>query len=439
MLPIIVIVGRPNVGKSTLFNRLTGRRDALVADLPGVTRDRQYGEGQCQGRSYMVVDTGGIIETDDPTMSELTFEQAQQALAEADQVFFMVDAQAGLMPADQLIADQLRVHQDKVVLLVNKADRESAAVASSEFYTLGFGEPQAISAKRGRGVESVMGAVLDKLPEAEVPLSDEEAGIRIAVIGRPNVGKSTLINRMLGEERVVVCDRPGTTRDSIFIPFERRGQRYTLIDTAGVRRRSKVYDAIEKFSVIKTLQAIDAAEVVVIVLDAREGVTEQDLRLIGLVVDRGKALLIAFNKWDSMAVYDREQMKEAVNRRLVFVDFARRYFISAKHGTGIHKLYSAIQEAYTSAEREMTTGPLTRALERAVTQHEPPLIRGRRIRLRYAHLGGHHPMVVVIHGKQTDELPESYQRYLAGYFRKAFQLVGVPVQIQLVNDANPYV
>ncbi len=436
MLPVITIVGRPNVGKSTLFNRLTRTRDALVADMPGLTRDRQYGFGVIGDRPYHIVDTGGIEEPDDPAMAKHTDEQVQQAIDESDYLLFMVDAKDGLTAADESIAARLRHHKNLAVV-VNKVDRKDADVASSEFHQLGLGEPQPISSESGRGVETLIQEILNQFPNTEEEF-DREAGIKIAIVGRPNVGKSTLINRMLGEERVVVFDRPGTTRDSVFIPFERRDQKYTLIDTAGVRRKAKIDDAIEKFSVIKTLRAIDCAHVVLMVLDARAGVTDQDLRLLGMILKAGKALVITINKWDEMEDYDRMRVKEAVEERLQFVDFARRYFISALHGTGVGKLYHSIHEAYASLTMEITTPDLTKLLNKAITVHQPPLAGGRRVKLRFAHIGGRNPLRIVIHGKQTKALPNSYKRYLVNFFRKAFHMVGVPLILQFKSDANPY-
>lgn len=438
MLPVITIVGRPNVGKSTLFNYLTKSRAALVADMPGVTRDRQYSEAVFEARSFIVVDTGGIAETDESAMADLMEDQVQQAIDEADCILFMVDARIGLSAADEIIAQQLRKRHKKIFVLANKADHEDVDVAVSEFHQLGFENPYAISAKRGRGVKSLMADVLQTFPKLKAePVRNTR--INIAIVGRPNVGKSTLINRMLGEERVVVYDQPGTTRDSISIPFEHQSEHYTLIDTAGVRRRAKVKEVIEKFSFIKTLQAIDKAHIIIFMFDAQEGITEQDLRLLGLVLEAGKGLIMVINKWDGLDKYDCDQIKDAIERRLPFVDFARRYFISALHGTGVGKLYHAIQEAYGSASREISTAQLTKALEKAVKQHEPPLVKGHRVKLRYAHLGGHHPMLIVVHGKQVTALPKSYQKYLSNYFRKTFNLVGVPVIIKFKADLNPYV
>lgn len=438
MLPVLTIIGRPNVGKSTLFNYLTRTRDALVADFPGVTRDRQYGRGVVGGRPYLVVDTGGMVEGDDPVIIEQVRKQVQQAVEEADRILFLVDAHAGLCAADAMIAEQLRAYQDKIVLVVNKVDRLDAAIAISDFYRLGFGEPAAIAAVGGRGVESFIRKLLTAFP-LDQETSEQDTGICIAVMGRPNVGKSTLINRLLGEERVIVLDQPGTTRDSIFIPYHREGKQYTLVDTAGVRRRAKVEDLIEKFSVIKSLQAMEKSHVVIMVFDARENITDQDMRLLGWILEAGKGLVLAFNKWDGMSEYDRERCRAASDRRLAFVEFARRYLISALHGTGVGDLYRAVDEAYASATKALPTPLLTQVLEQAIFDHQPPLVGGRRIRLRYAHLGGHHPLVIVVHGKQIESLPDSYRRYLSTYFRKSFDLKGIPVHVQFINDKNPYV
>lgn len=439
MLPVFVIVGRPNVGKSTLYNYLTKSRDALVVDMPGVTRDRQYGEGRVGDRDYIIVDTGGIAEPDDPEMSAMTDVQVEQAIREADRLLFVVDAKDGLTAADQAIAARLRRdHQDKVTLLVNKVDRSEAAVACSEFYELGLGDPVAITATQGRGITDMIQTLLNEFPKIERSVEDKNAGIKVAVVGRPNVGKSTLINRILGEDRVVVLDRPGTTRDSIEIPFERAGQHYTLIDTAGVRRKAKVTDALEKFSMIKTLQAIEAAHVVVVVFNAQEGVLDQDLRMINIAAESGKALVLAMNKWDNMDEYDREQFKTNFEKKVNFVDYARRYFMSALHGTGVGKLYFAIDEAYESTTREISTAMITKVLEDAQRTHQPPLVKGRRVKLRYAHIGSHNPLVIVIHGKQTAALPGSYKKFLSNFIRERFKLVGVPVIIKLKSDENPY-
>ena len=439
MLPVFVIIGRPNVGKSTLFNYLTKTRDALVVDMPGVTRDRQYGEGRVGDRDYIIVDTGGIAEPDDPEMSAMTDEQVEQAIQEADRLLFVVDAKDGLTTADQAIAKRMRRHhQGKVTLLVNKVDRSDAAIACSEFHELGLGEPIAITATQGRGITYMVQHLLNDFPKIEQTDEDKDAGIKVAVVGRPNVGKSTLINRILGEDRVVVCDRPGTTRDSIEVPFERDGVRYTLIDTAGVRRKAKVTDTLEKFSMIKTLQAIEAAHVVVVVFNAQEGVLDQDLQMISIAAKSGKALVLAMNKWDGMDDYAREQFKDNFEKKVNFVDYARRYYMSALHGTGVGKLYFAVDEAYESTTREISTAMVTKALDDAQRTHQPPLVRGRRVKLRYAHIGSHNPLIIVIHGKQTAALPGSYQKFLSNFLRKRFELVGVPVIIKLKSDDNPY-
>lgn len=438
MLPVIALIGRPNVGKSTLFNWLTKSRDALVADTPGVTRDRQYGRGMIGDHPYFVIDTGGIDETDGSDMAEATKLQVQFAIQDASIIFFVVDAITGLTAADQMIAEKLRTCAEKVKVLVNKTDHRDSAVACADFYSLGLGHPSAIAANRGQGVKTLMQEVLAELPP-ETEYEEHEEGIKIAIVGRPNVGKSTLINRILGEERVVVFDEPGTTRDSIFIPYERRGKHYVLIDTAGVRKRAKVQDYLEKLSLIKTLQAMEKAHVVVLVINAREGILEQDLRLLGMIINLGRGLVLAFNKWDDMPDDEKERVKQEIDRRMPFAEFARRYFISALHGSGVGKLYYAIDETYDCAARQLTTNELTRTLEEAVKTHQPPLVRGRRVKPRFAHLGGHHPMIILVHGKQMDELPLSYKRYLMNFFRKQFNLIGIPLILHFKNDNNPYV
>lgn len=440
MLPIIAIVGRPNVGKSTLFNTLTKTRDALVADWPGVTRDRQYGLARREDRQFWIVDTGGLSEPDDKDMAMCTDQQVHQAMAEADKILFMVDVKQGLTAPDRDIAQMLRTeYAHKVVLVANKADRDSAEIAAADFYELGIGDLTTISASSGRGVVGMINKVLLEFPPADEQDAIDEAGPKIAVVGRPNVGKSTLINRLLGEDRVIVYDQAGTTRDSIMVPYERRGKHYTLIDTAGVRRRTKVHEPIEKISVIKTLQAIEMAQIAIVVLDAREVVTDQDLHLLGKVMELGKGLVIAFNKWDDMDDYDREQFQKAVERKCEFVNFARRYFISALHGTGVGNLYHAIDEAYEAVKTVISTPDLTKALEVAQKEHQPPLVSGRRVKLRYAHMGGHDPLIVVIHGKQVDNLPGSYKRYLVNFLRTRFKIAAIPIHLRFKNDDNPYV
>jgi len=437
MKPVIALVGRPNVGKSTLFNCLTRSRDALVADQPGMTRDRKYGAGRVGDRPYLVIDTGGLG-GDEAGIDELMAGQVWQAVEEADAILFLVDARDGLLPGDDEIARRLRASGKPVHLVVNKIDGTHAEMVLADFYALGLGEPTGITAAHGRGVPSLMETVLAGLPEPEEEEVEEDMGVKIAILGRPNVGKSTLINRILGEERVLAFDMPGTTRDSIFVPFERRGQRYTFIDTAGVRRRARVHDKLEKFSIIKALQAIEAAHVVVLVIDAHEGISEQDARLLGFVLDAGRALVIAVNKWDGLEKSERERIKAELQRRLQFVDFARLYFISALHGTGVGDLFEPIQRAYASATRQFSTPELTRILEQAVAEHQPPLVRGRRIKLRYAHQGGRNPPVIVIHGNQTKDVPPAYRRYLANVFRKALRLEGTPIRIDFRTGANPY-
>ena len=437
MLPVIALIGRPNVGKSTLFNRLTRSRDALVADYPGLTRDRQYGFGKLGPVPYLVIDTGGVA-GGEVGIDERMVEQSVRALEEADVAIVMVDGREGLTAADEHVADLARRHAKKAWLAVNKAEGLDQDITASEFHALGLGQPVAVSAAHGDRISALMDEVLEPFEDAQAEKDEDDDVIGIAVIGRPNVGKSTLVNRLLGEERVVVYDQPGTTRDSVAIPFERDGQDYVLVDTAGIRRRARVHEAIEKFSVIKALQAIEQAEVVIAVIDAQEGVTEQDVSLLGLIVERGRALVVAVNKWDGLADDARRKVREDLERRLPFLDFAERMTISALHGTGVGDLLPAVKRAYGAAMRDLSTTELTSELEGAVTAHPPPLVRGRRIRLRYAHQGGRNPPVIVIHGNQTDRLPDSYRRYLVNRFRKAFRLKGTPVRLSLRKSDNPY-
>lgn len=440
MKPVIALVGRPNVGKSTLFNNLTRSRDALVADYAGLTRDRQFGIGRVGDRPYLVVDTGGLSGNDQGIDSEMA-QQVRTAIDECDAVLFLVDARDGLNGADENIAAYLRQCGKPVTLVVNKTDGVDAEVVTSEFHELGLGKPWPIAASHGRGVRSLITEVLQAFPQEEGSLDEEEQderGIRVAIIGRPNVGKSTLVNRILGEERVVVFDMPGTTRDSIYIPFERDGQNYTLIDTAGVRRRARVREAIEKFSVIKTLQAITDANVVIMVLDAREGISEQDAHLLGHVMEAGRALVIAINKWDGLAQEQKEKIRRELQVKLPFLDFARIHFISALHGTGVGELYASLKKAYASAMRKFSTPELTELLEALMFNHQPPLVRGRRIKLRYAHQGGKNPPIIVIHGNQVDAIPNSYKRYLENGFRKYLKLEGTPIRIEFKGGENPY-
>ena len=439
MLPVVALVGRPNVGKSTLFNYLTKTRDALVADYPGLTRDRQYGRVKRGRRDFFVVDTGGIVESD-AGIDEQAMRQVRFALEEADLVLFLVDARDGLNVGDEAIAANLRKIGKPVLLAVNKIDRPGhQSLAAGEFHALGLGEPHALSASHALGIDALLDSVQAKLPKEETPESEAEAGgIRIAVVGRPNVGKSTLVNRMLGEDRVVVFDQPGTTRDSVYIPFERHGKPYTLIDTAGIRRRGRVSETIEKFSVIKALQAIEKAHVVVYLIDAREGVTDQDATLLGMVLEIGRGLILGFNKWDGLSPDQKDQVRRQIDLKLPFVEFAEKYFISALHGTGVGLLFDAVRGVYAASMVDMSTARLTRLLQDAIATHQPPLVRGRRIKLKYAHQGGSNPPSIVIHGNQTEEVPGSYKRYLINVFREALELHGTPIRLEFKSGENPY-
>ena len=437
MLPVVALVGRPNVGKSTLFNFLTRTRDALVADLPGLTRDRQYGFGRVGPVPYIVVDTGGLSGTKDE-LDGLMARQTLHALDEADAVLFMVDAREGLTAADEQVATLLRRRGRAVRLVVNKAEGQDAAMVGADFHRLGLGEPAVISSAHGDNVRALMDAVLEPFPVDEDTEETPEQGVRVAVIGRPNVGKSTLINRMIGAERLVAYDLPGTTRDAVEVPFVRDGRNYMLVDTAGVRRRARVSEAIEKFSVIKTLGAIDAASVVIAVLDAREGVTDQDASLLGLAAERGRAMVIAINKWDGLAPDQRDTVRRQLELKLPFLDYAPVQYISALHGTGVGDLFALVDASHEAAHRDLPTPELTRVLQDAVNAHQPPISRGRRIKLRYAHQGGRNPPVIVVHGTQAELLPDSYRRYLANVYRKIFRLQGTPVRIELRSGDNPY-
>ncbi|MEE4376015.1 MAG: ribosome biogenesis GTPase Der [Candidatus Competibacteraceae bacterium] len=438
MLPVIALLGRPNVGKSTLFNCLTRTRDALVADMPGLTRDRQYGFGKVGPRPYLVVDTGGLgMDTD--SLAGLVTQQAQQAAREADLLLLLVDGREGLSSADEHITQTLRRLGKPLYVVVNKAERLDALAVSSEFHNLGLGEPYTISAAHRQGLNELMDSILAQLPSAEEePVIEQAEGIRLAVVGRPNVGKSTLINRLLGEERVVTSDVPGTTRDSIEIPFAKDDQVYTLIDTAGVRRRSRVQETVEKFSVIKTLQSIEQAHVIVMMLDAHQGIVDQDATLLGLALDSGRALVVAVNKWDHLDAETRRKVKDGLERKLSFLEFAEIHFISALHGSGIMDVLTSVETAYSAATCKLSTPELTRILEQMVTNHQPPLVKGHRIKLRYAHQGGQSPPVIVIHGNRVEHVPESYRRYLANSFRKTLNLWGTPVRIELRGGDNPY-
>ena len=453
MLPVIALVGRPNVGKSTLFNRLTRSRDALVADFPGLTRDRKYGQAEIDGYQFILVDTGGI-NGDETGIDSLMAAQSLQAIEEADVVLLLVDGRTGLNVADEAIAQHLRVHQKKVLLVVNKTDGIDADSAKAEFFSLGLGDVYPIAAAHGRGVSTLINRALkpllgepviveeqgvDEEKDAELELQELiNQPIKMAIIGRPNVGKSTLTNRVLGEERVVVFDSPGTTRDSIYIPMERDDQEYVIIDTAGVRRRGKVNETVEKFSVIKTLKAIEDANVVLLVIDARLGVSDQDMSLLGFALNAGRSLVIAVNKWDGLDSYVKDDIKRELDRRLGFVDFARLHFISALHGTGVGHLFESVCEAYQSATQRVSTSLLTKIMQMAQDDHQPPLVRGRRVKLRYAHAGGYNPPLIVIHGNQVTALPNAYKRYLINYYRKSLKIVGTPIKVEFRDSDNPY-
>jgi len=465
MLPVVALVGRPNVGKSTLFNRLTRSRDALVADYPGLTRDRQYGQAYVEEHPFIVIDTGGIV-GDETGIDALMAEQSLMAIDEADAVLFMVDARAGLTSADEGIADYLRKQNKTVFLVANKVDGIDADSAIAEFYALALGDQvHQIAAAHGRGVTQLLTLALAPHIEAlgqerESPddesdtdvndaheLSDEETiaqapeendKIKLAIIGKPNVGKSTLTNRILGEERVVVYDMPGTTRDSVYIPMERNGREYTLIDTAGIRRRKNVSDVVEKYSVIKTLRAIEDANVCLLIIDAREGITDQDLSLLGFILEAGRSLVLAVNKWDGIDEYVKDKIKSEIDRRLGFIDFAKIHFISALHGTGVGHLYDSVEEAFVSATKRISTSMVTKILDMAVFDHQPPMHNGRRIKLKYAHAGGYNPPIIVIHGNQVKHLPISYKRYLMNYYRKSLKIMGTPIRIEFRETTNPF-
>ncbi|MBC7193188.1 ribosome biogenesis GTPase Der [Marinobacter sp.] len=438
MIPVIALVGRPNVGKSTLFNQMTRSRDALVADFPGLTRDRKYGEGRYEGQRFIVIDTGGLTGDEEGLDAEMA-RHSRQAVEEADIVLFLVDGRAGLTAGDEVIADHLRRTGKRAHLVVNKTDGQDPDVAAADFHSLGFEAPFQIAAAHNRGIRSMLELLLPEAgEESEEDKADRYPGIRISVVGRPNVGKSTLVNRLLGEDRVVVYDMPGTTRDSVYIPYERQGEQYTLIDTAGVRRRKNVREVVEKFSIIKTLQAVDDAHVVILVIDAREGLVDQDLHLIGFVLDAGRSLVIAVNKWDGMDPEDKARVKEQVYRRLDFLDYADKHYISALHGSGVGVLYESIRDCYESAMAKWPTNRLTAILQDAVVQHQPPLVQGRRIKLRYAHQGGSNPPVIVVHGNQTDALPGAYKRYLENTFRKVLQVNGSPIRFEFRSGENPF-
>jgi GTPase len=434
--PVIALVGRPNVGKSTLFNVMTQSRDALVADYPGLTRDRKYGHGSFDNKNFIVIDTGGLS-GENEELDEHMAAQTLHAIEESSVVLFLVDAREGMTAADENIAAHIRRTGKTVHLVLNKTDGLDAAMVASEFYAMGLGEPIAIAASHNRGIRPLLEKVLQPFAQDE-PGIDEHSGIKVAFVGRPNVGKSTLVNRVLGEERVVVFDMPGTTRDSIFIPFERDNKRYTLIDTAGVRRRRSVHEAVEKFSVIKTMQAIEEANVVVMMMDAQKEIADQDLHLLGFILEAGRALVLVINKWDGLDDYQKDKIRADVDKQLVFINFAEIFYISALHGSSVGKLYAAIDRAYESATRDLSTPKLTRILEQAMEAHQPPMVRGRRLKLRYAHQGGVNPPRIIIHGNQTDQVPASYQRYLTNYFLDAINSVGTPIKIEFKGGTNPF-
>jgi len=436
--PTIVLVGRPNVGKSTLFNRLTKTRDALVADQPGLTRDRHYGIGRVGERDYLVVDTAGFDPVAKEGIMHEMARQAEQAIAEADVLLFLVDGRAGLTPHDEQIAARLRRADRPVLVVVNKAEGMDRALVAAEFHALGLGTPLPVSAAHGDGVRQLVELALAPFPVEPEPPEDVEKGPRIAIVGRPNVGKSTLINSLLGEERVIAFDMPGTTRDAISIPFERDGRQYTLIDTAGLRRRGKVFEAIEKFSVIKTLQAIEQANVVVLVLDAAQDISEQDAHIAGFILDAGRALVVAVNKWDAVDDYRRERVKVDIARKLNFLSFARFHYISALKGAGVATVMKSVDAAYAAAMVNLATPRLTRTLQAALAKQAPPRHGIFRPKMRYAHQGGSNPPVVVIHGTGLEHVPAAYVRFLERTFMEAFKLQGTPLRIQFRTAHNPF-
>jgi len=448
MLPTVALVGRPNVGKSTLFNRLTGERDALVANVPGLTRDRKYGKAELDGQPLMLIDTGGLRGDDESGVSHLMAEQVDQALAECDLVLFLVDARDGLLPDDEDIALYLRRRGLDVLLAINKIDGVNTDLVEAEFSTLGFARQALISASHGRGLVQLSNELRDCLPGFGNEIDAEEASVvdqapaddrlRVAIIGRPNVGKSTLVNRLVGEERQVVFDMPGTTRDSVEVPFTHNDREYVLIDTAGVRKRGKVTDMIEKFSVVKTLQALDMAQVAILVVDASEGLVDQDLHLLSFAADAGTGLILAINKWDGLSSEQKRKTETQLDRKLVFAPWMPRRTISALHGTGVGHLLGDVNKVYKAGSFDVSTSVLTRILEEAVAQHQPPAPRGRMIKLRFAHPAGAHPPTIRIHGNQTDSLPASYVKYLENVFRDTLKLVGTPIKIDFKRTSNPF-
>ena len=437
MKPTLVLVGRPNVGKSTLFNRLTRTRDAIVADLPGLTRDRHYGIGRVGDKPYLVMDTGGLEPVAKDGIMHAMAKQTLQAIDEADKVLFIVDGRQGVAAHDKLIAEQLRKSGQKIVLVVNKTEGMATAVVTAEFYELGLGDPCAISAMHGDHIQELADWVLAEFPEAEEE-QPESKHPKIAIVGRPNVGKSTLINTLLGEERVIAFDQPGTTRDSIYIDFTNQNKQYTLIDTAGLRRRGQVHETVEKFSVIKTLQTIEDANVVVLVLDAHNEISDQDAHIAGFILETGRALVIAVNKWDGLDDYQRDSIKRELNRKLAFLSFAQLHYISALHGTGMKHLLPSIDQAYAAAMSHLPTPKLTRALIAAVEKHPPPRGGMSRPKMRYAHQGGSNPPLIIVHGSMLEHVSDSYRRYLENTFRETFKLQGTPLRVDFKIGHNPY-
>lgn len=437
-LPVVALIGRPNVGKSTLFNRLTGRRDALVADRPGVTRDRHYGYAHQLGRRFLVVDTGGLGQEDE-TVDALAAKQTDIAIKQADVVLFVVDARDGALPGDYAITSRLRGVDVPVFLVVNKSEGLPAAEAATEFHALGLGEPYPVSAEHGDRMQALLETVTTTLPPAEAaPSEDGGEVIRLAVVGRPNAGKSTLVNRLLGEERMLALDQPGTTRDAVTAEFTANGQHYQIVDTAGIRRRTRINDPLEKFSVIKALQAAEAAQIVIFMLDAQSGLSAQDARLLGLVIERGRGVVVAINKWDGLEEDARNLLRNELAIELPFYDFMPLCFTSALHGSGLGELLTAVRKVHASCFADLSTPNLSRALEQAVAAHPPPASQGRRVKLRYAHQGGRNPPRIVIHGTQTENLSSEYKRYLERRFRKAFSLTGTPIQLVFKTGHNPY-
>ncbi len=440
MKPLIAIVGRPNVGKSTFFNRLTSSRDALVADRPGITRDRQYGITQHASRSFLIIDTGGIGEEDHDSqdVANLMAEQSMLAAREASVLVWIVDGRDGLTPVDEILYAEFRKLNKPIFLAVNKIEGYEPEGIMSDFYRLGTDSIWPVSSKRGDGVGKLLDAIVAEIQDTPVEDAKVLKGLTVSVLGRPNVGKSTLLNRMIGEKRLLTFDHPGTTRDSIKIPFAKNGENYVLIDTAGVRRKSKVHDMIEKFSILKSFAAIDAANIIILVLDANEGVTEQDTTLSGMIKDSGKSLIIAVNKWDGMEAADKERVKALLSRKFNFVDYAQYHFISALHGTGVGNLFKTINKIKTSLNINVSTSDMTRILEDAVAKHPPHMVQGRRIKLRYAHLGSTNPIRIIIHGNQTNKVSDAYKRYLASVYRKRLKLIGTNVLIDFKHGDNPF-